>query len=128
MNRRDFAAAAAATLAAPAIGRAQEVLRSAKASLRLVTLSRGLVQPWSMAFLPDGRMLITERPGRLPTVELRLDPPVDLSVDPLEEARDQVLLVLRAKLLPGLERGLELLLGRLVHSQTILRRPRQNLI
>src|SRR5437762_13635996 len=65
MNRRDFAAAAAATLAAPAIGRAQEVLRSAKASLRLVTLSRGLVQPWSMAFLPDGRMLITERPGRV---------------------------------------------------------------
>ena len=65
MNRRDFVAAAAATVAAPAIGRAQEVLRSAKASLRLVTLSRGLVQPWSMAFLPDGRMLITERPGRL---------------------------------------------------------------
>src|SRR4051794_17899956 len=65
MNRRRFAAAATATIAAPAIGRAQEVLRSAKANLRLVTLSRGLVQPWSMAFLPDGRMLITERPGRL---------------------------------------------------------------
>src|SRR6476620_11351553 len=65
MNRRHFVAAATATMAAPAIGRAQEVLRSAKANLRLVTLSRGLVQPWSMAFLPDGRMLITERPGRL---------------------------------------------------------------
>src|SRR5512133_2065659 len=65
MNRRHFVAAATATLAAPAIGRAQEVQRSAKANLRLVTLSRGLVQPWSMAFLPDGRMLITERPGRL---------------------------------------------------------------
>jgi len=30
-----------------------------------VTLSRDLEQPWSLAFLPDGRMLITERPGRL---------------------------------------------------------------
>ena len=30
-----------------------------------MTLSRDLEQPWGMAFLPDGRMLITERPGRL---------------------------------------------------------------
>jgi len=64
MKRRHFLASATAVLAAPAIARAQAV-RSAKASLRLVTLSHGLVQPWSMAFLPDGRMLITERPGRL---------------------------------------------------------------
>ncbi|HLG47089.1 MAG TPA: PQQ-dependent sugar dehydrogenase [Reyranella sp.] len=69
MNRRHFLAAATAGLAAPAIVRAQggqrAPLKSAKASFRLVTLSHGLEQPWSMAFLPDGRMLITERPGRL---------------------------------------------------------------
>jgi len=65
MKRRHFLSSATTVLAAPAIGRAQAPLRSAKASLRLVTLSHGLVQPWSMAFLPDGRMLITERPGRL---------------------------------------------------------------
>jgi len=64
-RRRHFLAASAVALAAPAIGRAQDPFRSARASYRLVTLSRDLEQPWSMAFLPDGRMLITERPGRL---------------------------------------------------------------
>jgi glucose/arabinose dehydrogenase len=33
--------------------------------VRLETIARGLDHPWSLAFLPDGRMLITERPGRL---------------------------------------------------------------
>jgi glucose/arabinose dehydrogenase len=35
------------------------------ASFRVVTLVDDLTHPWSMAFLPDGRMLVTERPGRL---------------------------------------------------------------
>ncbi len=30
-----------------------------------ITITKGLNQPWSMAFLPDGSILITERPGRL---------------------------------------------------------------
>jgi aldose sugar dehydrogenase len=33
-------------------------------NLRMV-VTKGFVQPWSMAFLPDGGILITERPGRL---------------------------------------------------------------
>ena len=33
--------------------------------LKVEVLTEGLNHPWSMAFLPDGRMLITERPGRL---------------------------------------------------------------
>src|SRR5207249_1680767 len=33
--------------------------------LRLVVMTKSLQQPWSMAFLPDGSMLVTERPGRL---------------------------------------------------------------
>src|SRR5712671_4829027 len=32
--------------------------------IRLV-VTKGLNQPWSMAFLPDGGILVTERPGRL---------------------------------------------------------------
>jgi glucose/arabinose dehydrogenase len=68
MNRRRFALAATSFAIAPT-ALAQDIasvrLQSAKASYRLVTLATGLVQPWSMAFLPDGRILITERPGRL---------------------------------------------------------------
>jgi glucose/arabinose dehydrogenase len=37
--------------------------------LKPATVARGLVNPWSLAFLPDGRMLVTERPGRLRIVE-----------------------------------------------------------
>lgn len=44
--------------------------------LRLRTLSSGLEFPWSLAFLPDGRMLVTERPGRLRVIGR------DGSVDP----------------------------------------------
>ena len=33
-----------------------------------ITVTKGLNQPWSMAFLPDGAILITERPGRLRVV------------------------------------------------------------
>ena len=31
----------------------------------VVTVTEGLANPWGMAFLPDGRMLVTEKPGRL---------------------------------------------------------------
>lgn len=34
-----------------------------------VTVTEGLEYPWGLAFLPDGRMLVTERPGRLRLVD-----------------------------------------------------------
>jgi glucose/arabinose dehydrogenase len=33
--------------------------------VRAETVAGGLSHPWGLAFLPDGRMLVTERPGRL---------------------------------------------------------------
>jgi aldose sugar dehydrogenase len=36
---------------------------------RIETLASGLEHPWSLAFLPDGRILVTERAGRLRVIE-----------------------------------------------------------
>lgn len=41
---------------------------SAYHDYRVVTVAEGLIRPWSMAFLPDGELLITEQPGRLRVV------------------------------------------------------------
>ena len=40
----------------------------ANGAFNVETVARGLEHPWSLAFLPDGRMLVTERPGRLRVV------------------------------------------------------------
>lgn len=48
-----------------------------KTQFRIETVVTGLEVPWSIIFVPDGRMFITERPGRVRVVEngkLRAEP------------------------------------------------------
>jgi aldose sugar dehydrogenase len=49
-----------------------------EAPISAVTFVRGLEYPWGLAFLPDGRMLVTERPGRLRVVTMdgQVSPPL----------------------------------------------------
>jgi glucose/arabinose dehydrogenase len=54
---------AAIALCAPAIH--PQPFKSQDHDFRVVKLVEGLQNPWALAFLPDGRMLVTERPGRL---------------------------------------------------------------
>lgn len=59
-----LAVAAALSLATPVMGQAP-VYGSAEHSFRVVTVAEGFEHPWSIAFLPGGDILVTERPGRL---------------------------------------------------------------
>ncbi len=49
-----------------------------KTAMKIETFAKGLVNPWGMAFLPDGRLLVTERPGRMRLIgkDGRLSPPL----------------------------------------------------
>lgn len=46
-----------------------KVIRSAKQALRIEVLARDIETPWGLAFLPDGRLLVTERPGRMKIIK-----------------------------------------------------------
>jgi glucose/arabinose dehydrogenase len=51
---------------------------SSAGELEVRTIARGLANPWALAFLPDGKMLVTERPGRMRivTTEGQVSPPL----------------------------------------------------
>ncbi len=57
-----------ATIASEQSAQAGETRYSAFHDYRVATVAEGLIRPWSIAFLPDGEMLVTEQPGRLRVV------------------------------------------------------------
>lgn len=70
MARFTFVVAAALLAAWPAAGQGSypEVLQTEYQPLTVSRVVSGLEHPWSIAFLPDGDLLVTERPGRLQRV------------------------------------------------------------
>jgi len=71
MTKLRLALACVVLLAASPAALAQDTqrLRTDKGEVIVETLARNLQNPWSLAFLPDNRMLVTERPGRLRIVD-----------------------------------------------------------
>lgn len=62
--------AAARAVGVPAVARADVVVDTTPFNFAVDTLARGLEVPWALAQLPDGRILVTERAGRI----LAIDP------------------------------------------------------
>lgn len=55
--------------AAPSYAAQTNAPEVSKTAIKLTTVAKGLENPWALEFLPDGRMLVTEKAGRLRVVE-----------------------------------------------------------
>jgi aldose sugar dehydrogenase len=70
-----FATAAQDLRASPPLPTFPQVYETSEQKIRVVQLADGLSNPWSMAWLPNGDLLVTERAGRLRVLrEGKLDP------------------------------------------------------
>ena len=52
-------------MAAPGLAEQTNAPEAPKTAIKLETVAKGLENPWALEFLPDGRMIVTEKPGRL---------------------------------------------------------------
>ena len=75
---RLIAIAASVCLSTSAVLAQAPAPSAASPSVTAQTVATGLQHPWAVAFLPEGRFLVTERPGRLRVVDAdgKLQPPV----------------------------------------------------
>jgi glucose/arabinose dehydrogenase len=71
---------------------ASRILDVAGGQIRVVTVATGLFHPWSLAFLPDGSLLVAERDGRLRMIrnDRLLPEPVWTSPTPPAETQDSL--------------------------------------
>ena len=69
LKLRAIVCALALSAAPAALAQDTQRLRTDKVEVIVETLARNLQNPWGLAFLPDGRMLVTEKPGRLRIAE-----------------------------------------------------------
>jgi glucose/arabinose dehydrogenase len=56
---------AALTMRSGASAAQDRIIETETGPLKVEAIAQGLDHPWGLSFLPDGRMLVTERPGRL---------------------------------------------------------------
>ena len=84
-----FTAAALALLAFVPVSLEAQTFQSEEHGFRVVTVAEGLEHPWSVAFLPNGDLLVTERPGRLRLVRNGVVQPQPIEGVPAVVARGQ---------------------------------------
>ncbi|HET8725885.1 MAG TPA: PQQ-dependent sugar dehydrogenase [Alphaproteobacteria bacterium] len=84
-----FLALAPLVLAASPALAVDEIFDTEAGSIRVETVADGLSHPWGMAFLPDGRLLVTERSGELRVVTAEGDLSEPVAGVPEVDARDQ---------------------------------------